>query len=236
MLMAGLVIAGKGCVTVNFPHEPTTGADMEWRFVDERDGSYFRLLIQAKKATARGQSWRKHHYRELLRNAPTNQLQVDVLCDQASRMCATVPLYVFYRPERTCLGARAEGISMTGVGLADGFFVQELVRDAHSNAQRRSVRRVSTFSAKEFSLASLFCVRGSDDKQSSSGGGIPTPKQVWGRLADALARDSDVTRYYRARMWPIPEIGFGSVEEEAYGEAEERTSQRAAALVTFTIR
>jgi hypothetical protein len=48
IMMANLKLLGRDRVIVRFPNEPRTGADMEWNFVNRSDGSYYRLLIQAK--------------------------------------------------------------------------------------------------------------------------------------------------------------------------------------------
>ena len=57
MMMAALQLIGGASVIVRFPNEPKTGADMEWNFVNPYDGTFYRLIIQAKCAYGYGSDW-----------------------------------------------------------------------------------------------------------------------------------------------------------------------------------
>src|SRR5437763_1470049 len=65
IMMANLKLLGRDRVIVRFPNEPRTGADMEWNFVNTSDGSYYRLLVQAKVASGDKPDWSRHTYRQL---------------------------------------------------------------------------------------------------------------------------------------------------------------------------
>ncbi|WP_210166472.1 DUF6615 family protein, partial [Bosea vaviloviae] len=59
LLTAGLLGLSTFGIYVDYPDEPTTGADMEWVFISPKDvggGRYLRLLIQAKRARSCGQT------------------------------------------------------------------------------------------------------------------------------------------------------------------------------------
>src|SRR5271154_4895922 len=47
LLMANLLAIGAGSIVVEFPDEPTTGADMEWNFINKDTKEHFQLLLQA---------------------------------------------------------------------------------------------------------------------------------------------------------------------------------------------
>src|SRR5258707_418105 len=54
LLMGSLITAGGRRVIMEFPDEPATGADMEWNFVNPDDGTFFRILLQAKQVPSSG--------------------------------------------------------------------------------------------------------------------------------------------------------------------------------------
>lgn len=157
--------------------EPATGADMEWNFVNIDDGSFFRLLIQAKQAYGNGDIWSRHSYQELTRKAPGGlKPQCEVLCESVRTQAATYPLYAFYNPGRTCDLARSDGRpEVAGVVLADGHQVKQLARD-----RKRSLRSITPY---VFGLDELFCspTKGicSDGPASST---PPTPQELRQRL------------------------------------------------------
>jgi hypothetical protein len=154
MMMASLAAHGMGRVLVDFPNESVTGADMEWNFVNEDDSTFFRLLIQAKLLSPRGNSWKQHYYKQLLHKTKSSNLyQAEVLVDAANRDIATYPLYAFYNPQITCDLARAsDRVVVNGVELADGYFVEQLVK-----ARRPSANRISNIYKEFFPLSALFC-------------------------------------------------------------------------------
>ncbi len=139
--MGSLITAGSGKVIVDFPDEPVTGADMEWNFVNPSDGTFFRILLQAKQAYGDGKKWTRHAYRELLHTSGSGgKLQAETLCDTARAPgSATYPLYILYHSACTCALARKDGVSgVAGVNLVDGYVIERLVKAANTRARRTS--------------------------------------------------------------------------------------------------
>src|SRR6266481_5103308 len=135
MMMAALQLIGGASVIVRFPNEPKTGADMEWNFVNPYDGTFYRLIIQAKCAYGYGSDWTRHSYK-YLPHRTGNKFQADVLCDEARQSTQpTYPLYIFYNPAHTCSLIGQSGYSsIEGVNLANGY----LTRSLATAGQRRS--------------------------------------------------------------------------------------------------
>ncbi|KND20192.1 hypothetical protein ADZ37_07210 [Pannonibacter phragmitetus] len=159
LLMGSLITAGGGRVIVEFPNEPVTGADMEWNFANPDDGTFFRILLQAKRCYGRGGVWTRHGYKELLHTAGSRtKFQAVVLCDTARAEIATYPLYIFYHPESTCSAARATGLrTVTGACLADGYVIERLVTGATTRALRTRNKSLKTIAPLLFPLSNLFC-------------------------------------------------------------------------------
>src|SRR4051794_19589724 len=69
LLMAGMVGLQEFGVTVEFPEESVTGADMDWIYAAPHDiggGTYLRLMIQAKRAKLASLKNGKYWYYEHL--------------------------------------------------------------------------------------------------------------------------------------------------------------------------
>jgi hypothetical protein len=64
LLMANLLALGGGSIIVDFPDEPTTGADMEWNFINRDTREYFQIILQAKRLSEVGADWRDHRYKD----------------------------------------------------------------------------------------------------------------------------------------------------------------------------
>jgi hypothetical protein len=159
MLMAALMsVAGNG-LTVEFPNETVTGADMQWDFVNLDRGTFFRLLIQAKRLYANNSAWTRHRYMQLLKRAgKVGPLQVETLCRTARSQPAAYPLYAFYNPGQSCRLANAVGAAnVEGVNLAGGYVVESLAASATTTAQKAACKRLGTIQPHLFSLADLFC-------------------------------------------------------------------------------
>lgn len=156
LMMGSLITAGTGRVIVEFPDEPVTGADMEWNFVNPGDGTFFRILLQAKQAYGDGTKWTRHGYRELLHTSGTGtKLQAETLCDTARIPgSATYPLYIFYHPAQTCALARKAGmIHVAGVNLADGYVIERLVKAAKTRAFRTSNKSLRVIAPHLFPMS-----------------------------------------------------------------------------------
>lgn len=160
LMMGGLITAGGGRVIVEFPDEPSTGADMEWNFVDPGPPTFFRLMLQAKQAYGEGGVWTRHCYRELFHTSGSgSKLQAEALCDTARHPgSATYPLYIFYHAARTCDLARASGSRrIAGVNLVDGFLIERLVKAATNRRLRTSNKSLRRIAPSLIPLSVLFC-------------------------------------------------------------------------------
>lgn len=159
LLMGSLITAGGRRIIVEFPDEPITGADMEWNFVNPDDGTFFRILLQAKQCYGRGKVWTRHSYRELLQmTGSSSTLQAVALGDIARAEAATYPLYIFYQPESTCMAARAAGFNaVTGVCLVDGYVIEQLAVNATTRMLRTRNKSLKTIAPLQFPLSELFC-------------------------------------------------------------------------------
>jgi hypothetical protein len=153
--MGSLLSIGGGSVIVEFPNEASTGADMQWDFVNRDAGTFFRLLIQAKRIYGSGSQWTRHSYKKLLYQT-SGKLQSKILCDRARLEAATYPLYMFYNAEKTCTLARSAGISLIeGVNLTDGYLIEQLTLAASSSS--RASLRLGNLHRYFFNLRDLFC-------------------------------------------------------------------------------
>lgn len=215
LLMGSLITAGGAGIIVEFPDEPKTGADMEWNFVDPDDGTFFRLLLQAKQSYGEGDVWTRHAYKELLHTSGgSSTLQAVTLCATARTSPATYPLYIFYHPARTCLMARDAGFSnVAGASLADGFKIERLVTASTTRALRTRNKSVGRIAPLLFPLSDIFCPPtilpmgpmafapsglsmplyfGRVGRDAVIGRAIPpTPRQFRDRLVDALNPPED---------------------------------------------
>lgn len=229
LMMGSLITAGGGRVIVEFPDEPVTGADMEWNFVDQTDGTFFRILLQAKQAYGDGQQWTRHTYRELLHTSGTGtKLQAETLCDTARAPgSATYPLYILYHPAHTCELARKDGVTgVAGVNLVDGYLIERLVKAANNRALRTSNKSLRVIAPHIFPLSEIFCpptILPAGPFAFSTGGfpgpfyasategrpvvGIaipPTPSDVRNRLAER--RNAQVFRSRMAKDLDVPAV------------------------------
>jgi hypothetical protein len=159
ILMSNLLMFGDGRVIVEFPDEVATGADMEWNFVNPDDQTFFRILLQAKRAYGTEQDWVKHEYKHLFyKTKGSLRLQVETLCDTAlAQGASTYPLYIFYNPFLTCDLAQQNRAPITGVGLCDGFLIERLTQFGTTPARRSTVKKVSNIAPHQFDLATIFC-------------------------------------------------------------------------------
>ncbi|MGE3907159.1 MAG: DUF6615 family protein [Reyranellaceae bacterium] len=159
LLMGSLITAGERRIIVEFPDEPVTGADMEWNFVNPSDGTFFRILLQAKQCYGTGRKWTRHGYKELLHTAGSGtKLQAVAICDTARAEAATYPLYIFYHPESTCRAAGAAGFTaVTGASLADGYLIERLVTGATTRTLRTRNKSLKAIAPLLFRLSDLFC-------------------------------------------------------------------------------
>lgn len=160
LLMGGLVMAGGRQLIVDFPDEPVTGADMEWNFVDVHTSTFFRLMLQAKRIYGNGSIWTRHCYRELLyKPGRPPEFQATTLCNAATASSvATYPFYIFYNSNYTCDLARKMGNkTISGVNIADGYAIENLVVSANTRALRTSNKSLKKVESKLYPLSALLC-------------------------------------------------------------------------------
>jgi hypothetical protein len=158
--MANLLTIGGGSIVVEFPDEPTTGADMEWNFINRDTKENFQILLQAKRISEAGQSWHMHRYKELFyRSGPQKTLQVETLCKTArARSQSTYPAYIFYNLAETCRSAHELGATkLEGINLCDAHTVEWLATTSRSKRLERLNCAVGTLYPFLFSLTDIFC-------------------------------------------------------------------------------
>jgi len=161
LLMGSLMTIGGARVIVEFPDEVVTGADMQWDFANRDNGTFLRLLIQAKQLYGEGSIWSRHNYSEILRpSGAAGKAQADVLCDTARNASApTVPIYLFYNPLTTCDLAAARGVKhLRGVNWCDGYRIERLVKAAAADKKLRTRNKsLAAIHPYLLSLPDLFC-------------------------------------------------------------------------------
>jgi hypothetical protein len=158
--MDSLLVLGGGSIVVDFPDEPTTGADMEWNFINRDTREHFQILLQAKRLYDFGSEWSQHRYKELFyRSGPLKILQVETLCNSArNRINSAYPAYIFYNMASTCHAAHDAGARrLLGVNLSDASVVRALAAQSKSKYLERKNSAVGVLYPSLFSLADIFC-------------------------------------------------------------------------------
>jgi hypothetical protein len=150
LMMVNLQNLGSNQIIVDFPDEPTTGADMEWNFVNRSNHTFYRLLLQAKCSYGNYALLSRHKYK-YVSHRTAGRYQADILCEAARNAgYPTYPLCIFYNPAHTCVAARdVEGPMIEGVNLADGYSIRSfaMMRRTHIPGIRPYIH----------SLTRLFC-------------------------------------------------------------------------------
>lgn len=131
MSMVGLESFG---IRVDFPDEPTTGADMEWIYaapLEMNGGRYLRLLLQAKRAQhAQLKSGGYWFYQHLDHGVPPGS-QAQTLVGHAASTpsgMATLPLYIFYHPRSATALADSKLPAVDGVNVVFADLVAPVVK------------------------------------------------------------------------------------------------------------
>lgn len=156
LLMGGLAALNDGSMLIQFPDEPSTGADMEWNFIDKRTGSFFRVLLQAKRSYGKGKFWKRHSYRELFHQSG-GKPQAKALRDEAQSNPSTYPLYCFYHPKKTCELAAVDNARIEGLGIADGYLISSLALSATNRVSRIQSSCLGSISPLLMPLSGMFC-------------------------------------------------------------------------------
>ncbi len=159
LLMAGLSTFRASGILVDFPHEPTTGGDMEWTFVapNERNGGrYLSLMIQAKRArfskTKNSGYW---YYAHLAHGTPPGQQARNLVSYASSAQSppGTYPMYIFYHPLSALSGHTKNLPPIRGVNLTSAYVILPVV----SRRCTRPEMRVTYWRPHFISLPDLFC-------------------------------------------------------------------------------
>lgn len=160
MLMASIKMIGGCWLIVEFPNEVNTGADMQWDFVNEDNGTFIRILIQAKRLSERANGWRSYSYSELahITDKHNRIFQAQILCKSAREASATVPIYFFYNPKMSCDLAGADGCyNLQGINWADGYMIEKLVTASRRKPSKKSLAVIYPLLIK---LPDLLCPSG----------------------------------------------------------------------------
>lgn len=159
LLMAGMVgLEGFG-VTVEFPDESVTGADMDWIYAAPHDvggGTYLRLLIQSKRAKfaklTNGGYW---YYAHLDHGDPPGQ-QAQTLVNYAATSpngMATVPLYFLYHPRSAIEPPLPPSPDIEGINVIFADRVAPIVNGGCPRTQKR----IGAWRDDFFPLSELLC-------------------------------------------------------------------------------
>ncbi len=229
LLMANLVTLGGTLVRVEYPDEPTTGADMEWNFINRDNNEFFQILLQAKRLTESNRGWDKNWYKELFYRPKTSGiLQVDTLC-QTAKNRASYPCYILYNYAEACrLAHHAGALNFLGINLVEAHLIQRLATASSTAKLAKRNSSVGTLYPLLFPLTDIFCPsnlrplglmafagRYTIPTALSFGPGGPTfgvplpprPDQVRNRLLDIRKKVSEVGD--RAIDLPrIPDLGL----------------------------
>ena len=154
LMMASLATISPGSIIVDYPNERITGADMEWNFVNRDEGSFFRILVQAKRLYGSGENWKTRSYSHLFyKSKSARDPQAVVLSNTAISEPNTYPLFAFYNPGEVC---RISPANLHGVTLADGHIIAELVQTTRGKTEKRT-KSLGFLWPLMFSLPSLLC-------------------------------------------------------------------------------
>jgi hypothetical protein len=141
LLMASLLALTPFGIRVDYPDEPTTGADMDWIFAAPHEingGRYLRILLQAKRASA-PKGTNRWSYKYLDHGNPLGK-QAQDLVNYASASpdgMATLPMYIFYHPSSALDAKTARLPAVEGVNLTFAAHVAPVVKRGCSPAQKR---------------------------------------------------------------------------------------------------
>ncbi|MFA6968861.1 DUF6615 family protein [Bosea sp. (in: a-proteobacteria)] len=133
LLTAGLLGLSTFGIYVDYPDEPTTGADMEWVFISPKDvggGRYLRLLIQAKRAKRRTLKSSVYWFYDHLDHLEGKQAEalVDYAASKTAAGESTLPLYAFYHPKSALCGPSMGLPSVEGINFIFAAHVAKVVK------------------------------------------------------------------------------------------------------------
>jgi hypothetical protein len=158
LLMMGLVSLHPFGVRVDFPNEPTTGADMDWIYAAPHEvgsGSYLRLMIQAKRCKeATLKDGTTYWFYDHLDYGKGSQAQI-LVSHAASKPDGmdTLPLYMFYHPETALASAAGALPAVEGVNIG---LARDIVGTVAGGCMRKE-KKVSHWRAGFMTLSDLLC-------------------------------------------------------------------------------
>lgn len=159
LLMASLIGLEAFGIRVDFPHEPTTGGDMDWIYaapLEINGGRYFRILLQAKRAQLQDLvSTSYWYYNHLDHGTPRGQ-QAQTLTSYASTSpagMATLPLYILYHPTSALAPVAPGQPAIEGVNLLFAHHVAPIVL----GGCKKSEKRVTYWRSRFMPLSDILC-------------------------------------------------------------------------------
>lgn len=160
LLMMGLVSLQPLGISVDFPNETDTGADMDWIYAAPHEvdgGAYLRLMIQSKRCKEmRSKTSSSYWYYKHLDYGTPSGSQAQTLVNYAATSpdgMDTLPLYMFYHPQSALQDAAGVLPAVEGINI-------RLARDVVGTVVGGcgvEKKRVSYWRAGFMSLSDLLC-------------------------------------------------------------------------------
>lgn len=205
-------------LVIQYPHEPTTGGDLDLEFWHVESGRRMLIRLQAKRLNAAkngGKPVRIDHrsYRELLHKVPkTGKYQFETLIEESGEH---LPLYIFYNHASVAThpyyATRSPPVS--GINLAFAFEIQREMR-AKIDAKPKMLhhKRLDHLRPFFFGLEEILCPGG------ALRGSVPTPEAVseslrtqWRQYRASYGLGEDEERVLRYLLEPtaaLPSTGL----------------------------
>lgn len=241
MLLMGLVgLRGLG-VEVDFSaDEATDGADMEWIFASPLDGTYVRLLIQAKVAKVAKRKTPYWFYEHL--DHKKGKQAAALMAAAKKHPAATLALYMMFHPQPATCGATKEKPAIEGVNLV----AADQIASKVAGGCGVEVKKVEYWRKSFMPLSRILCwghlypvASGPSDKFAGfliaggeapfAGGALWHPDFVAARLNAELGQTLNGEATTRLEAQPIPE----DIRRAINGEetAEERRDRRTTRVI-----
>lgn len=144
--------------TVLTPNESVTGSDFDIMIVAPATGDAVQYRLQAKRLSPHNSQWDWGSYKELAHPHGSGAQASTLVRSSAHESVPTIPLYAFYNPASAC---RASGGVLSGIELADGRQINEIVKTlVKAKPKRPRLKRVAHLQDLFFPLSTLLCPPG----------------------------------------------------------------------------
>jgi hypothetical protein len=178
VLLASFLKLPPDQVRLDTPREAITGSDFDL-FVTQRantDMTHYR--IQAKRLCDQPH-WTRGYYKSLAhRLASTNNLQVDILCDNLPTAC--MPLYAFYNHANVVSQSNGQ---VHGISLANAFGIRRCIHRIVSGSTE--YKRVGKLAPLFFPFRTILC------PPDGSGRAMATPEESRRAAQEAIAATAE---------------------------------------------